>query len=293
MKKKWLGLVMALVLAAAASGCGEAKEGQAADAAGGKADAVAKGSEGAAESEVPAQTEAPVQEKVTIMLAAAASLENCMVDELIPMFEAANPNIAVQGTYDSSGKLQTQIEEGADVDVFISAATKQMNALDEEGLMDKESIAPLLENKIVMIIPSSSEGTPDKFEDMLDMESVAIGDPDSVPAGQYAKEAFESMGIWDKINAKASLGTNVTEVLNWVAEGSAQGGVVYATDAASTDKVKVVAEAPEGSVSPVIYPVGIVEASQNKEAAQSFVEFLQGADAMKVFEKYGFSQPAK
>ena len=105
MKKKWLGLVMALVLAAAASGCGEAKEGQAADAAGGKADAAAKGSEGAAESEVPAQTEASAQEKVTIMLAAAASLENSMVDELIPMFEAANPNITVQGTYDSSGTV--------------------------------------------------------------------------------------------------------------------------------------------------------------------------------------------
>lgn len=294
MKKKWLGLVMAAALVAAAvSGCGSAKDGEAADTAGGKTDAVAEGSEAPA-AETPAQTEAPAeQENVTMMLAAAASLENSMVDELIPMFEEANPNITVQGTYDSSGKLQTQIEEGADVDVFISAAMKQMNALDEEGLMDKESIAPLLENKIVMIIPASSGETPDKFEDLLDMESVAIGDPDSVPAGQYAKEAFESMGIWDKINAKASLGTNVTEVLNWVAEGSAQGGVVYATDAASTDKVKVVAEAPEGSVSQIIYPVGIVEASKNKEAAQRFVEFLQGADAMKVFEKYGFSQPAQ
>ena len=128
-----------------------------------------------AEPEAPAQTEAPAaQEKVTIMLAAAASLENCMGDELIPMFEAANPNITVQGTYDSSGKLQTQIEEGADVDVFFSAAMKQMNALDEKGLMNKESIVPLLENKIVMIIPAASEDTPDKFEDMLDMESVAV-----------------------------------------------------------------------------------------------------------------------
>jgi len=225
----------------------------------------------------------------TILFAAAASLKKCMDDELIPLFKEKNPNITVEATYDSSGKLQAQIEEGADVDVFMSAAMKQMASLDEKKLMKTNSIVQLLENKIVLVLPK--DGTKDikTFEDILKANTIAIGDPESVPAGQYAKEAFESLEIWDQVSAKSSLGTNVTEVLNWVAEGSADAGVVYATDAASNDKVQVVAEAPAESVSKVIYPVGIVEATKNEEAAKSFVEFLQSEDAIKIFEKYGFT----
>lgn len=229
------------------------------------------------------------KEEVTLLIAAAASLENCMVDQLIPMFEAANPGVKVEGTYDSSGKLQTQIEEGAEVDVFVSAATKQMNALNDEGLMDGDTIKELLENKIVLIVSEGSDVALTRFEDILNADTIAVGDPKSVPAGQYAKEAFESLGIWDQVEAKASLGSNVVEVLNWVGEGSAQAGVVYSTDAASNDKVKVVAEAPEGSVSKIIYPAGMVKASAHPEEAKAFLEFLSGAEAMKVFESYGFA----
>jgi len=128
------------------------------------------------------------------------------------------------------------------------------------------------------------------FEDIANADMIAIGDPESVPAGQYAKEALTSLGLWDAVDAKSTKGTNVTEVLNWVAEGSADAGIVYATDAATTDKVQVIAEAPEGSLAAkVIYPVGIVTASENKEAAQKFVQFLQSDEAIAVFEKYGFS----
>ena len=109
--------------------------------------------------------------------------------------------------------------------------------------------------------------------------------------GQYSEEALTNLGLWEEVSAKASFGTNVTEVLNWVAEGSADAGIVYATDAATTDKVKVVAEAPAESLAePAIYPVGVVTASANKEAAQKFVEFLQSEEAIKVFEEYGFIQ---
>jgi len=246
--------------------------------------------------EKPAETPAPEQkpeepaaEPATILLAAAASLKNCMDNELIPMFKEKNQNITVNATYDSSGKLQTQIEEGAEVDVFMSAAMKQMNALDEKGLMAENSIVKLLENKIVLIAPKGSDKGMSTFEDILKADTIAVGDPASVPAGQYAKEAFENLKIWDQVSAKASLGTNVTEVLNWVAEGSADAGVVYATDAASNENVEILAEAPEGSVAKVIYPVGVVKASANQEAAKAFVEFLQSEEALKVFEKYGFT----
>ncbi len=228
--------------------------------------------------------------EATILVAAAASLKYSYEEELIPMFEAANPGIKVEATFDSSGKLQTQIEEGLGADVFMSAATKQMTALQEQNMIDADSVVDLLENKIVLIVPEGMDAKVTSFEDIAGADTIAVGDPESVPAGQYAKEALTSLGIWDEVEAKSTLGTNVTEVLNWVAEGSADAGIVYATDAATTEKVVVIAEAPEGSLEKkVIYPVGIVSESENKDAAQKFVEFLQTEEALAVFEQYGFS----
>ncbi len=230
-------------------------------------------------------------ERQTLLIAAAASLEHALSERLIPMFEAAHPGIRVEGTYDSSGKLQTQIEEGLEADLFLSAAAKQMNALKDAGLVNEGSIAPLLENRIVLIAPADSATAIDSFARIAEAEIIALGDPESVPAGQYAKEALTNLCVWEAASAKASLGTNVTEVLSWVAEGSADVGIVYATDAASTDKVKVLCEAPEGSLSQrVIYPVGIVTASQKQEAAQAFLDFLKSEEALAVFEAYGFSR---
>lgn len=230
------------------------------------------------------------KDAVTIMAAAAASLEYSFEDELIPMFEEKYPYITVEGTYDSSGKLQTQIEQGMQADVFMSAAKKQMNTLVDENLADRDSVVDLLENKIVLITGTKTQTDLKEFTDIKSAETIAIGDPASVPVGQYTQEALTSLGLWDEVSAKASLGTNVTEVLNWVAEGSAQAGVVYATDAATTEKVKIIAEAPEGSLSEkVIYPAGIVSTSEHKEEAKLFTEFLQSDEALSVFEEYGFT----
>ena len=125
-------------------------------------------------------------------------------------------------------------------------------------------------------------------KDIEKAESIALGDPASVPVGQYSEEALTSLGIWDKIQDKVSFGTNVTEVLNQVAASSADAGIVYATDAASmADQVKVVAEAPAKKV---IYPVAVVKDTANAEAAGNFVEFLKTDEAMKVFESYGFTK---
>lgn len=229
-------------------------------------------------------------ELVTILAAAAASLEYSFEEELIPMFEAMNPAIAVEGSYDSSGKLKTQIEEGMDADVFMSAAVQQIDELKEEKLIDEDSIVNLLENEIVLIQALDQSAEIKTFEDIVNANVIAVGDPESVPAGQYAKEALTSLGLWDEVEEKASLGTNVTEVLNWVAEGSADAGIVYATDAAANDKVTVIAKAPKDALAePVLYPAGIVTASTKKEAAQLFLEFLQSKEALEVFEKYGFT----
>ena len=238
-----------------------------------------------------AETEAASEKEETELLVAAASLKNAYEEELIPMFEAQYPGVIVTGVYDSSGKLQTQIEEGLEADVFMSAATKQMDALNEKGLIAEDTIADLLENKIVLIVPTGNEAGLEAFEDIEKASSIALGDPASVPAGQYAEEALTSLGIWDRIQDKVSFGTNVTEVLNQVAAASADAGIVYATDAASmADKVEVVAEAPEGSLSKkVIYPVAVVKGTAHEEVAKEFVAFLQTDKAITVFEDYGFS----
>ena len=280
---------LALVLCLLLAGCGGTTSSSASSEAPASSEASVS-SEAEASSEAASSEAETSQEPVTILIAAAASLEYSLRDELIPMFQEQYGYITVEGTYDSSGKLQTQIEEGLPADLFFSAAQKQMNALNEQGLMDSDSIVDLLENKIVLITPTGIESAVTSFEEIGNAASIALGDPESVPVGQYAQEALTNLGLWDSIQPKVSFGTNVTEVLNWVAEGSADVGIVYATDAATTDRVTVVAEAPEGSLAtPVIYPVGIVGASQQKEAAQLFLEFLQSDEAMAVFEKYGFA----
>ncbi len=249
------------------------------------------------ETEAPAaETEASAAEKTDLMVAAAASLQYVMEDEIGPAFEKENPDISLTFTFDSSGKLQTQIEEGADADVFFSAAMKQMTALQEENLVDADSVTELLENKITLIVPKGSELGITGFEDITKAEKIAIGDPESVPAGQYANEAFENLGMWDDVLAKASLGTNVTEVLSWVAEGSADAGVVYLTDATTSDqadRIEIIGYAPEGSCKKVIYPVGIVSASQKKDAAAKFIEYLRTEEGSAAFEKYGFTPIAQ
>jgi molybdate transport system substrate-binding protein len=236
------------------------------------------------------KNKAAVNPRVTILVAAAASLEYSYVQELIPRFRQKYPWIDVEGSYDSSGKLQTQIEQGLAADVFMSAAARQMDALADQGLVSRDSVIPLLENKIVLIKPAGTTTAVTGFPDAALAGVIALGDPASVPAGQYAKEAFTSLGNWAAVEAKASFGTNVTEVLNWVGEGSAEVGVVYATDAATTGKVEVIAEAPEGSLSAkVIYPLGIVAATAHPEEAKLFVDFLASPEGLAVFQSYGFS----
>ena len=286
--KKQICLVMAAMMAAGMlAGCsGSAKETTAA-----ATEAATTAEETKAEETTAEETTAASGEETEILVAAAASLKNAYEDKLIPMFEEANPGVTVKGTYDSSGKLQTQIEEGLEADVFMSAAKKQMTALDEEGMIASDTITDLLENKIVLIVPTGNEKKLEKFEDIENADSIALGDPASVPAGQYAQEALTNLGIWDKIQDKVSFGTNVTEVLNQVAAASADAGIVYATDAASmADQVEVVAEAPEGSLAKkVIYPVAVVKGTAHEKIAKEFVAFLQTDKAITVFEEYGFS----
>ncbi|MGX7264252.1 molybdate ABC transporter substrate-binding protein [Enterococcus crotali] len=241
------------------------------------------------EKQTTAATNSSNSEEHHLLIAAAASLESVMEKQIIPAFMEDNPGTTIEGNYDSSGKLQSQIEKGLEADIFFSAATKQMDALVSQKLIDKDSVTPLLQNQLVMIISSSSDADWKDFSDLKKAEMIAVGDPASVPAGQYAEKGLKALGDWEYVKEHASFGTNVTEVLNWVAQGSAQAGLVYATDAASNDKVKVVAVLPEDTLNePIIYPVGIVEKSKEKAMAEKFLTFLESKEVAKYFEDTGF-----
>lgn len=224
----------------------------------------------------------------------AASLANAM-DVIQKDFNEEYPDVNILFNADSSGTLQTQIEEGSRCDIFFSAATKQMDALGDEKLANKDSVVDLLENKVVLIKPKGGETKVTGFENITDAENMALAGED-VPVGQYSREIFKNLGIEDDVNKmEINEGKNVTEVLAAVSEGSNEVGIVYATDAASVaDKVDIIAEAPEGSLkTPVLYPVGLtVDAEASDEeaaAADAFLAYLQTDDAMKVFEEYGFA----
>ncbi len=227
---------------------------------------------------------------VELLVSAAASLTDVM-EELAEEYKAVEPEIDLTFTFGSSGALQAQIEEGAPVDVFMSAAQKQMDSLKTDGLMLDDTIKTLLENKVVLITPKDSELKISSFEELDDdtIKKIAVGDPGNVPVGQYTEEIFQSLELKDKVEPKLVLGNDVRAVLTWVENEEVDCGVVYATDAFTTDKVNIVTEAPEGSHKEVTYPAGVVKDSKHSEEAKTFLDFLSTEKAASIFEKYGFS----
>ena len=231
----------------------------------------------------------PSPDPVELYVSAAASLTD-VITEIAAEYKKVAPHVTIVPTFDSSGTLQTQIEEGAPADIFLSAAQKQMTALDDAGLIVSATRKDMLVNKVVLIVPADSTADITSFEDVTTdkVSMVAIGG-ESVPVGQYTQEIYTFLGTWEAVQAKANLGENVRAVLAWVESGDVDCGIVYATDAASTSGVKVVCEAPEGSHNPVIYPGAVVAASENQAAAEEFLAFLTGDVAIAAFEKAGFA----
>jgi molybdate transport system substrate-binding protein len=227
---------------------------------------------------------------IELIISAAASLKDVGA-EIAKIYKQKVPNVKITYNFGSSGSLQTQIEEGAPSDIFISAAQKQMAALKEKGLVINDTNKDLLSNKIVLITPKDSKKEITKFEDISTdkVSKVALGEPGSVPVGQYSEEVFTKLGILDKVKPKSNYGSDVRQVLTWVENGEVDCGVVYATDAAASQKVNVVCEALKDSNKPIIYPVAVLKSSKHYNEAKAFVDFLSSSEAVKVFEKYGFS----
>jgi len=226
--------------------------------------------------------------KVTLTVSAASSLKDAM-NEIKDIYAKEAPDVNVAYNFASSGSLQQQIENGADVDVFVSAANKQMDALEKKGLLEDGTKKTLLANSLVLVAPKDSTLVT-SFEELTKntVKKIALGEPKTVPAGQYAEDLFTKMKILDKIKAKAVYGKDVKEVLNWVETGNVDAGVVYLTDAKASQKVKQVAVAPEGSHKPIVYPASVIKSSKHMAEAKAFLDFLSSDKAKSVFEKYGF-----
>ena len=223
----------------------------------------------------------------------AASLSNAM-ETIQEKYKEVQPNVELIFNADSSGTLKTQIEEGAECDIFFSAAMKQMTGLDEAGYIETDSIVKLLENQVVLIKPKGMDTAVTGFDTITNAKNLALAGED-VPVGAYAREIFTNMGIIDSIMAmEINECANVSAVLAAVSEASNEVGIFYKTDAYSAlNSVEIITNAPAEYLStPVVYPVGMVvnkEADENqKNAAKDFLEFLQTEDVVKVFEDYGF-----
>lgn len=230
-------------------------------------------------------------EPCTLNIFAAASMKETLTELEKVWIELYEPGIKLVFTFDSSGTLKTQIEEGAVCDIFISAAQKQMNQLEELGLIDTASRVDLLENKVALVVPEGNPAGIGSFEDLGTdkLSLIALGNSD-VPVGQYSEEILSYMGLWDGLNAdgRITFGSNVKEVASWVSEGTVDCGIVYGTDAAAAG-LEVAAFPPEGSHSPVIYPAAILANTAYDEQADRFMGFLQTLHAKSVFEAAGFT----
>ncbi|MBP2659412.1 MAG: molybdenum transporter, periplasmic molybdate-binding protein, partial [Firmicutes bacterium] len=215
------------------------------------------------------------QPKVELNISAAVSLKDAL-EEIQKNYEAKNPNIKLTYNLGASGALQKQIEQGAPADIFMSAAPKQMNDLEAKNLINKPTRKNLVENKLVIIVPKASSINISKYEDLTkdEVQKLSIGETASVPAGQYAQEVLKKLGIWDKIKDKAVLAKDVRTVLTYVETGNVEAGIVYKTDAASSDKVKITATAPEGSHQPIVYPVAVLSGTKQQKTAEDFLTYL-------------------
>jgi molybdate transport system substrate-binding protein len=240
-----------------------------------------------------APTRVEAQSKSEITASAAISLKDSL-DAIGQAYEKANPGVKIAFNYGGSGTLQRQIEQGAPVDIFFSAAEKQMDSLAAKGLVDNGTRRDVVTNSLVLIAPTGSTAI-HSFADLTrpEVKTVALGEAATVPAGMYARQTLEHSGLLAAVEKKAVFAKDVRAVLTYVETGNADAGIVYQTDAQSSAKVRIVAAAPADSHDPIVYPAAILKGAKNPAEARSFLAFLAGPEAREVFLKNGFAAAEK
>ena len=226
--------------------------------------------------------------KTELVVAAAASLTDAL-KQIGAVYQKQHPGVKLNFSVGSSGTLHKQIENGAPIDIFISAADANMDALVAQKLVDASTRRNLAGNRLVLIVAKDSRVNPHRFKDVLgpSVGHIAIGGP-TVPVGMRAEEIFRNLGIWKQVQAKAVRGKDVREVLTQIELGNVEAGVVYASDAAISNKVRVVATAPGTMHKPIRYPAAVLAGSRHKAQAQNVTRFLGTVTAKRILQRYGF-----
>jgi molybdate transport system substrate-binding protein len=226
-----------------------------------------------------------------VIVSAAASLSNVM-KEVVAQFEKTHPGTKVVCNFAASGVLLQQMAKGAPVDVFAAADQQTMNQAQEKQLIIPDTRKNFVSNRLALIAPLDSKLTVSGLKDLTGpaVKRVAVGNPSTVPAGRYAKEALVKAGLWDKLSPKFVLAESVRQVLDYVSRGEVDAGLVYSTDAAiAKGKVKVVQTVTEHA--PILYPIAVTESTGKKVLAQSFVDFVVSSTAQEILAKFGFGKP--
>ncbi len=228
-------------------------------------------------------------DRTVINISAAISFKD-VLNEVKAIYEAKNPGTRLNFNFASSGTLQRQIEQGAPVDLFISAGTGQMDLLLNKGLVNNPRI--IAGNELVLILPANLEMTVTNLRQLTGREfgQIAIGDPETVPAGKYAKEALKKAAIWDEIYRKLVMAKDVRQVLIYVETGNVDAGLVYKTDAAVAKKAVVALTVPKQYHSEILYPAAVVKSSEKTVQAEEFLNFMQTEEARAILKKYGFNR---
>jgi molybdate transport system substrate-binding protein len=230
--------------------------------------------------------------QTTLTISAAASLKDALA-ETESSYKQSGANVNFSNNLGSSGTLAAQIDQGAPADIFLSAAAKPMDDLDAKGMIVAGTRRNLLRNTLVLIAPLDS-----KLRDFQGLAGdsirlIALGDPGSVPAGQYGRQTLIALHLLDRLDPKFVFAKDVRQVLTYVETGNADAGLVYATDAQASNKVRVVATAAEWTHEPIIYPAAVIKGSHSEEAARQFIEYLGSPAAQAIFVKHGFTIAAR
>jgi len=231
----------------------------------------------------------PAEEVKEITISAAVSLTDAFND-IGKAFEARVKGVKIHFNYGASGALAGQIAAGAPVDVFASAAQKDVGDLDKRGYLITASIKTFAANAVVLVQSVKAKTTLTSFGDLnkTEIQKIALGNPTTVPAGRYGLEVLQFVKISEAIKEKLIYAENVRQVLDYVARNEVDAGIVYATDAATSAAVKVITKAPEGSHAPVLYPIALVKGGKNEDLAREFIAFVLSAEGQNILRKYGF-----
>jgi molybdate transport system substrate-binding protein len=225
---------------------------------------------------------------VNLTVSAAISLQDAL-EQIQAVFATHEPGVTLTFNFGGSGALQQQIEHGAPVDVFFSAGTKQMDALDQKGLLLPGTRRNLLANHLVLIVPRDRMDVR-TFADLTkpSVQHIAMGEPESVPAGQYAAQTLTAFGLFDTLKPKLVYAKDVRQVLTYVETGDADAGFVYYTDARLSTKAKMIIAAPDSLHAPIVYPVAVLKSSPHPGQAKEFEEFLSSPEAREICENQKF-----